>query len=345
MTPGGLSALRPDPPPSASAMPLARYQRLRSSRRDEIRDHIGRVFSPHELAIDDDASRLAFVHNQVNLERISFNFLDYGELPGWVTIHCPPVHRYILVQFSLSGGCHFAHGGTVFELPEGQFVALHPDKPFSVRLSPGYKHLMLRLDRAALELALGRALGGRLRQPLEFAPVPASSGGGGRAFAALVATCCADFDHGDAVFNRPRVSAHTEDMLMSVLLQSTRHNHTAALLGPRHEAVPFYVRRAEDFIRAHAAEPISFEDLVAAAGASSRSLHCGFRKYRNTTPMRMLKDHRLDMARQQLLASNPGEESVTSVALNCGFLHLSRFAADYKARFDELPSETHRARA
>ncbi len=340
----GLGALRPDPSPSASGIPLARHQRLRSSRSDEIRDHIGRVFSPHDLAIDDAAERLAFVHNQVNLQRISFNFLDYGELDGWVKIHCPPIHRYILVQFSLSGSCHFTHGGASFELPVGHFVVLHPDKPFSVHLSPGYKHLMLRLDRAALELALGRELGGLPRRPIEFAPVPAASTGDGRAFAALVATCCADFDHSDAVFNRPRVSLHTEDMLMSVLLQTTQHNYTAALRGPCQDSVPFYVRRAEEFLRAHAAEPITFEDLVAAAGASSRSLHCGFRKYRQTTPMRMLKDYRLDMARQQLLTSRSGEESVTSVALNCGFLHLSRFAADYKARFDELPSETHRAR-
>jgi AraC-like DNA-binding protein len=344
MTPSFLSVLRPDPHPSAS-VPLAAFQRLRSSRQDEIRDHIGRVFSPHDLAIDRDEQRLAFVHNQVNLERISFNFLDYGELQSWVRIQCPAIHRYILVQFSLAGTCHFAHGGTEFELPAGHFVVLHPDKPFTVRLSPGYKHLMLRLDRAALEVALGRQLGGLQRQPIEFAHVPVATDGRGRAFAALVETVCADFDHSDAVFNRPRVSPHTEDMLMSVLLQTAQHNHTTLLHRPRAESVPFYVRRAEEFMRAHAPEPITFEDLVAAAGASSRSLHAGFRKHRGTTPMRMLKEYRLDLARQQLLASRSGDESVTTIAFNCGFLHLSRFAADYKARFNETPSETHRARA
>jgi transcriptional regulator GlxA family with amidase domain len=194
-----------------------------------------------------------------------------------------------------------------------------------------------------LEVAVGRELGVTLRHPVEFLQSPVATAGSGRALAALVATCCADFDHTDAVFNRPRVSLHTEDMLMSVLLQTAEHNYTAQLRQPRREVVPYYVRRAEDFMRTHAAEPITFEDVVAAAGASSRrSLHFGFRKHRGTTPMRMLKAYRLDMARQQLLSSRA---SVTTIALNCGFLHLSRFAADYKARFNESPSQTHRARA
>jgi AraC-like DNA-binding protein len=58
----------------------------------------------------------------------------------------------------------------------------------------------------------------------------------------------------------------------------------------------------------------------------------------------MLKRYRLDEARQQLLSPQFSSESVTSIALNCGFLHLSRFAAEYKARFNESPSETRRGR-
>jgi len=34
--------------------------------------------------------------------------------------------------------------------------------------------------------------------------------------------------------------------------------------------------------------------------------------------------------------------SVTEVALNCGFSHLSRFAACYRERFGHLPRETAR---
>lgn len=343
MTTGCLGALRPERP-AAPRVPLARYQRLRSSRPDEICDHIGRVFSPHDLDIEGDASRLSFVHNQVDLERVSFNFLDYGELESCVTIKCPPINRYVLVHFSLVGSCHFSYERSDFTLPAGHFVPLRPDTGFTVRLSPGYKHLTLRLDRAALEAALGKELGDPLRRPIEFAYRPSPIDGSGRALAALVETFCSEFDHSDTVLSLPRVSWRIEEMLMSVLLETTQHNYSEALHRPGHEPVPFYVRRAEEYIRTHAAEQITFDDIAEAAGVGSRSLHAGFRKHRGTTPMRMLKRYRLDAARQQLLSPSLGDESVTSIAMNCGFLHLSRFAAEYKARFNESPSETLRRR-
>jgi len=37
-----------------------------------------------------------------------------------------------------------------------------------------------------------------------------------------------------------------------------------------------------------------------------------------------------------------GAAGVTKVALDCGFSHLGRFAAQYRAQFGELPSQTAR---
>jgi hypothetical protein len=51
-----------------------------------------------------------------------------------------------------------------------------------------------------------------------------------------------------------------------------------------------------------------------------------------------LRALRLDLARSELARGNDGG-SVTSVAIAHGFGSLSRFAADYKARFHESPSE------
>ena len=41
--------------------------------------------------------------------------------------------------------------------------------------------------------------------------------------------------------------------------------------------------------------------------------------------------------------SSAAERSVSEVALDCGFCHLSQFAADYKRVFLESPSATRRA--
>jgi transcriptional regulator GlxA family with amidase domain len=80
--------------------------------------------------------------------------------------------------------------------------------------------------------------------------------------------------------------------------------------------------------------------MIVVSGVSARSLHAGFRRFRNTTPMLYLKNHRLDLARRQLREGADTGVSVTEVALACGFTHLSKFARDYLERFGERPSMT-----
>jgi transcriptional regulator GlxA family with amidase domain len=84
------------------------------------------------------------------------------------------------------------------------------------------------------------------------------------------------------------------------------------------------------------------EDMVAVAGVSSRALYSGFRQFRNTTPMAYLKAVRLDMAHAELLRPQNGTDSVTKIALNCGFQHMSKFAHDFRVRFGYSPSEIFR---
>jgi AraC-like DNA-binding protein len=56
--------------------------------------------------------------------------------------------------------------------------------------------------------------------------------------------------------------------------------------------------------------------------------------------MAHLRALQLELARNELARAGPDRGSVTSVALAHGFGSLSRFAADYKSRFGESPSET-----
>jgi AraC family ethanolamine operon transcriptional activator len=59
--------------------------------------------------------------------------------------------------------------------------------------------------------------------------------------------------------------------------------------------------------------------------------------------MAYLKQVRLEHARSALQSGAAFTSAgVTQVAFNCGFSHLGRFAADYRAQFGELPSATAR---
>ena len=81
------------------------------------------------------------------------------------------------------------------------------------------------------------------------------------------------------------------------------------------------------------------EDVANAAGVPSRTLLENFRRFRNVSPIRNLRDVRLDKART-LLLTHGAERRVAEIAAECGFAHLSRFAQDYQARFGEVPSKS-----
>jgi transcriptional regulator GlxA family with amidase domain len=68
-----------------------------------------------------------------------------------------------------------------------------------------------------------------------------------------------------------------------------------------------------------------------------RTLALLFRRYRDLSPIEVLRNMRLDAAHAQLARQDGA--SVTQIALNCGFSHLSRFAACYRERFGKLPRE------
>ncbi len=100
------------------------------------------------------------------------------------------------------------------------------------------------------------------------------------------------------------------------------------------------LKRVEDWIVANLNQPMTRADLCAVSGLQLRALTRAFAKLHGGSPMRFVKDRRLDAVYRSLLGSEPDEITVTHVATDFGFYHLSRFAADYYAAFGEHPSET-----
>ena len=89
----------------------------------------------------------------------------------------------------------------------------------------------------------------------------------------------------------------------------------------------------------HFSEPVTLTVLESISGLSQRSLQLAFQKQFGCTPMQWVRQIRLDMARKVLLNARPGD-TVTKIALDCGFTQLSGFSQAFLARFGELPSDT-----
>ena len=111
------------------------------------------------------------------------------------------------------------------------------------------------------------------------------------------------------------------------------------LQGERAMAGDNQIRLVEEYLEAHATQPIDMQIIAKQTGHSVSSIYRAFRRYRGYTPMEFLKRIRMRLVRQNLLHAYPGS-SVTTIALDCGFAHLGRFAVDYKRYFGESPSET-----
>lgn len=103
---------------------------------------------------------------------------------------------------------------------------------------------------------------------------------------------------------------------------------------------PAFIRRVKEYIDAHADQPLSIADLAAHAGVSTSTLFAGFRNFRKTSPIAYLKGVRMKRARDDLRSAPPNTATVTDVAMRWGFVHLGRFAADYRRWFGESPLQT-----
>jgi transcriptional regulator GlxA family with amidase domain len=147
-----------------------------------------------------------------------------------------------------------------------------------------------------------------------------------------------DLEYAAPLLN-PISAALFEQFVMLGLLLAHPHNYSDKLHQSDGQLAPRDVRRAIDYIDANLDEPIGFTDITAAAGIPGRTLSQHFRRFRDTTPMHYLRDARLDKVHEALRRAEP-EESIISIASRWGFLHMGRFAAVYRKRFGEAPSET-----
>ena len=103
------------------------------------------------------------------------------------------------------------------------------------------------------------------------------------------------------------------------------------------------VRRAQQYLKEYAREPVYVLDLCGATGVSERTLRDAFLEQCGMWPIRYLKLRRVHQARRALRCAAPETTSVKAVAMDNGFWDLGRFAVEYRRLFGESPSATLRA--
>jgi len=93
------------------------------------------------------------------------------------------------------------------------------------------------------------------------------------------------------------------------------------------------INRVLDYIEYNLAEPFHLEGLASVAGFSRFHFHRIFQGMTGETPFQFIQRVRLEKA-ASLLLSNP-DESITSIAITCGFADLSVFSRNFKTLFNQ----------
>lgn len=181
--------------------------------------------------------------------------------------------------------------------------------------------------------ALEAMLGAPLDQPLRYAPRMAPGAEATERLGRIVDLMYTANVGAAAV--APALQQAWQRTFAMELLSAWPHSYSRHLERPR--LLPRALRRACDFIEAHLGEPISVVDVARAASVGVRALELGFARHFDESPLRYLRNRRLDAARADLQASR-GQAGILNLALKWGFSNAGHFAKCYRERFGELPS-------
>ena len=319
--------------------PLSAHQLFHSADLDETRDRVAQVYCPHRLETLG-RSNVNARHHHIRGERLSLNYMEYG---ACTRIEPGELASFYLLQIPLTGSAQIANGRDSYSSDQGAAAVLNPHRPTSMIWGEGVRQLLVQIDRDAMQKHLGDLLGTPQRDPLKFTGAMNMRSGTGAMLRQLVMHLVAEIDAGRSSFGKTGLmNRQLESTLMTGLVEALDSNYASLLGRPASAAAPHRLRLAEEYIEANLDQPLTLEEIAAAAGTTLRSLQIAFRDFRGTTPMTFLRDLRLDRVHRDLMAPGP-DTTVTDVATACGFSHLGRFSQAYRARFGASPSDTLRA--
>lgn len=91
------------------------------------------------------------------------------------------------------------------------------------------------------------------------------------------------------------------------------------------------------WIRANSHRPLHLAELEQRSGYSERSLRNAFQERFGCPPKQWIRRTRMESARRRLLDPSPGD-SVSSIAQDHGYQHVSQFSRDFRCVFGQRPS-------
>ncbi len=275
---------------------------------------------------------------KLELKNLKDIALCYTWFSPAMEIRSTPDSPYYKLIFCNRGTSEYIfHKQTIVSSPS-RGVFLPGMQPMRVRTAPNWEVFGAKFSPDALKGELSRLLDREIIRPVEFSPSVNFEKGAGliiRSILGQLFVQAGNPNTGQADF----AIRQMERSLITLVLEGLGHNYTKLVNGIERGIAPWQLRAVEEFIHQSADQPLTLGDLAGAGGISARSLQNMFLRRRGISPMEFLRRVRFERVREELLHPNH-DTTVTSAAVRWGFLHPSRFAAEYQSRFGEKPSET-----
>lgn len=307
---------------------------------DEARAIYARQITPIELEVLDRTVPFSWKAEVVALGPLTLSRNHYGAAVRGST---PSVECIYSVLFPSAG----RRGAVTSGREQGVLSGVSgwvssPLVATTVSLDSGYASRTMNIGQRHLEDAFEVLTGRRPRRLIQFRNALSLSAEGGKGLRRLLDFAFDESVRVGGVTATSAVALRLAESLMLSLLTAQPHSASAGAGGLVSLSEPAAVRRACEYLEAHLADPISLAELARVTQVSVRTLQAAFQRTLGVSPMEFLLEHRLLHARALLRSG--AASTVTEVAIASGLLHLSRFSAAYRRRFNEHPSVALRRR-
>lgn len=310
---------------------------VRTHDAEEAEDLISRLYLPNTLELPRHTQSIDMNIEAVPLGGSMIGRLGFGRELRQLTDVTTNFH----VNAPLRGTASSRSGGSEpLSTTRGQAAVFPPGRAADLEFTHDCVQICLMTPPEKLELELEELLGRSLVVPLHFDFEMSLTTPEGRSILHAFDLVSRELDAGGGVIANPVAGRHLERLILDGLLLGQHHNYTEALLRPAKAAARGPVMKAVELLHERYGEPWSTSSLARAVHVSVRSLQEGFARQVGTSPMAHLREVRLHKVHEHLLTATPGSTTVEAVATACGFVHLGRFSAAYKAAFGEHPSNT-----
>ena len=310
--------------------------RIQTTDVDEATDVLSRVFLPLKLRSPSSTS-LDMRLQAEELPMLTAAYLHFGTA---VDIRGEDVPAYF-IEAPLEGtAMNQWTDGRSEKTTAGSAAVFTPGAAVDLNWSGDCREICIKITEDQMRRQLERMMDRPVRKRITFARGMNLTGQASSDWFGLVHLLAREAGRADGVLAHRLAVDNLQQLLVQGFLLIQPHNYAEALAEDEVCASTTVVKRAIDVMHAQPEEPWSTVDLARATGVSARALQKAFQRAGQPPPMTYLRRLRLHEARAELASHSPSTTTVTTVAGRWGFLHLSRFAEQYRQLFGESPSET-----